>query len=123
MVLGSDPSVCKGGTVSVMPSVERVCAELIRREAAGSGRHIKDVMGAVADLVKAASVPVRKKEAHTAAKLGSKVVHSEQGQSSQPLELHAARDFGCHERERQRRRASRRQLSRSAWILTMRSVL
>ena len=90
MVLGSDPSVCKGGAVSVMPSVERVCAELIRREAAGSGRHIKDVMGAVADLVKAASVPVRKKEAHNAAKLGSKVVHSEQGQDSQPLELHAA---------------------------------
>ena len=84
MVLGADPSVCKGGAVSVMPSVERVCAELIRREAAGSGRNIKDVMGAVADLVKAASVPVRKKEAHNAAKLGSKVVNSEQGQAANP---------------------------------------
>jgi hypothetical protein len=84
MVLGADPSVCKGGAVSVMPSVERVCAELIRREAAGSGRHIKDVMGTVADLIKATSVPVRKKEAHNAAKLGSKVVHSEQGQTANP---------------------------------------
>ena len=68
----------------MMPSIERVCAELIRREAAGSGRHIKEVMGAVADLVKTTSVPVQKKEAHTAAKLGSKVVHSEQGQAGNP---------------------------------------
>ena len=84
MVLGSDPSVCKGGQISVMPSVERICAELIKREATGSGRDMKEVLGAVVDLVKAASVPVRKKEAHTAAKLGNKVVHSEQGQAGNP---------------------------------------
>ena len=84
MVLGGDPAVCKGGQISVMPSVERVCAEPIKREATGSGRNMKEVLGAVAGLVKATSVPVRKKEAHTAAKLGNKVVHSEQGQAGNP---------------------------------------
>ena len=41
-------------------------------------------MGVVADLVKAVSVPVWKKEVHNMAKLGSKVVHSEQVQAANP---------------------------------------
>ena len=82
MALSSDPAVCKGGQVSVMPSIEKICAELIRREAAGSGRQTKEIMSAVAGLLRTQPIPVRKKEAHTAAKLGDKVVHSEQGQSS-----------------------------------------
>ena len=45
---------------------------------------MREVLGTVVDLVKAASVPVRKKEAHTAAKLRNKVVHSEQGQAGNP---------------------------------------
>lgn len=82
MVMGSDPAVCEGRQVSVMPSIEKVCAELIRREAAGSGRQVKEIMAAVAGLLRAQPVPVRKKEAHTAAKLRDKVVHCEQGQAS-----------------------------------------
>ena len=35
-----------------MPSIEKVCAELIRREAAGSGRQVKEIMAAVAGLLR-----------------------------------------------------------------------
>ena len=40
-----------------MPSIEKVCAELIRREAAGSGRQAKEIMSAVAGLLRAQPVP------------------------------------------------------------------
>ena len=68
MVLGCDPALCEGGQVSVMPAIEQVCAELIRREAAGAGRTVKEIVAAVAGLLK--DQPVRKKEAPNAAKLG-----------------------------------------------------
>ena len=69
MVLGSDPSVCQGGQVSVMPPIEKICAELIRREAAGSGREVKEVMAAVAGSLGDRPVPVRKKQPNLEARL------------------------------------------------------
>ena len=81
MVLGEDPAVCARGQVSAMPSIEKICAELICREAAGSERPVKEIMSAVSELLRSQPVPVRKKEAPTAARLGSKVVHSERGQT------------------------------------------
>lgn len=52
MVLGGDPALCEGGQVSVMPAIEQVCAELIRREAAGTGRTVKEIVSAVAGLLR-----------------------------------------------------------------------
>ena len=58
-VLGSDPTVCEGGRVSSMPAVEEICAELIRRESAGSGSPVKKLLAKLKDAL--LRKPVRKK--------------------------------------------------------------
>ena len=78
-VLGGDPTLCQGGQVSVMPAIEKVCAELIREESVGTGKTVKKILARVASLLR--EQPVRKKEALIAARLGQKVVHSKRGQS------------------------------------------
>ena len=78
-VLRDDSTLCQGGQVSVVLAIEKVCAELIRRESVGTGKTVKEILAGVASSQR--EQPVRKKEAPNAARLGQKGAHSERGQS------------------------------------------